>query len=223
MSSSSQYSSSVTILQYRDMTGASVGNAEPSLPGGELEAGPAMRRKDVQLSQAELAGRIAREREIAASETEQKLRAEYEQKLRAARATIADAVTKFENERDNYYAKVEAEIVQLALSIAAKILHRESQVDPMLVAALVRLAMDKMREDSSVTIRVGAGKGESWKQYFAETTRVSHVEVVEDPKLHDQDCQVETELGTADFSLEKQLKEVEQGFFDLLGLRPAAR
>ena len=222
MSSSTQYSSPITMLQYRDMTGADLGDFD-SLPAGELDADLAMRRKDVQLTHAEFADRIARERENAASETEQKLRAEYEQKLRAARATIAAAITQFEGERENYYAKVEAEIVQLALSIAAKILHRESQVDPMLVAVLVRLAMDKMRENSTVAIRVSIGKGEIWRKYFAETTSVSHVEVIEDPKLKDQDCQVETELGTADFSLEKQLKEVELGFFDLLALRPATR
>ena len=54
----------------------------------------------------------------------------------------------FEAERSDYYARVEAEIVQLALAIAAKILHREAQVDPMLVAALVRMAVEKMREGS---------------------------------------------------------------------------
>jgi flagellar assembly protein FliH len=31
---------------------------------------------------------------------------------------------------------------------------------------------------------------------------------------------LETELGTTNFGLDTQLKEVEQGFFDLLALRP---
>ncbi len=34
---------------------------------------------------------------------------------------------------------------------------------------------------------------------------------------------VETELGSANFGLDTQLKEVEQGFFDLLALRPVKR
>ena len=53
---------------------------------------------------------------------------------------IATTIEAFESQRDEYYARVEAEIVQLSLAIAAKILHREAQVDPMLVAALVRIA-----------------------------------------------------------------------------------
>jgi flagellar assembly protein FliH len=34
---------------------------------------------------------------------------------------------------------------------------------------------------------------------------------------------LETELGTANFGLDSQLKEVEQGFFDLLALRPGTK
>jgi flagellar assembly protein FliH len=37
------------------------------------------------------------------------------------------------------------------------------------------------------------------------------------------DCILETEMGSANFSIEAQLKEVEQGFFDLLAQRPAVR
>jgi flagellar assembly protein FliH len=49
---------------------------------------------------------------------------------------------------------------------------------------------------------------------------MAQVEVAEDPHLSDQDCLVSTELGSANFGLDTQLKEVEQGFFDLLALRP---
>jgi flagellar assembly protein FliH len=74
---------------------------------------------------------------------------------------------------------VEAEVVQLALAIAAKILHREAQVDPMLVAALVSMAIEKMREGSSVTVRVAQGNGKRWKEFFAGNWG-SRIEVVED-------------------------------------------
>ena len=125
-----------------------------------------------------------------------------------------------QTQRDDYFAKAEAEIVQLALAIAAKILHREAQVDPMLVAALVRIAVEKIREGSSVTLRVGASEVSRWKQYFASEVNGTRVQVVEDAELSDHDCLVETELGTANFGLDTQLKEVEQGFFDLMALRP---
>jgi flagellar assembly protein FliH len=209
-------------LQYHDISRGASRDGDPFLGGtlGDPEFG--VRQNDVQLTQAEFAERIARERAEATREMEQKLRAEYEQKLLAARAPIATTVAKFEEQRDKYYGRVEAEIVQLSLAIAAKILHREAQVDPMLVASLVRLAMENMREGSNIIIRVGPSKGETWKRYFSSVPGATRVEVIEDAQLDDQDCILETELGSANFSLVKQLKEVEQGFFDLLAVRPAS-
>lgn len=222
MSSNAEVSIPVTTLQYREISAGVTGDGAPLLSGlqNDLEFGA--RRNDLQLTHAEFAERIAQERAEAICEMEQKLRVEYERKLLAARAPIAAAVAKFDEERDKYFSRVEAEIVQLSLAIAAKILHREAQVDQMLVASLVRVAMENMREGSNVTIRVAPSKGESWKRYFAGVTGATRVEVVEDAELNEQDCIVETELGSANFSLEKQLKEVEQGFFDLLAVRPAS-
>jgi len=225
MSSSPEYASAfpvpVSALQYRDISGRNVRDGivlpEP-VPMAEDMSGQS---HNVPVTpEAELAARIARERADAANEVEQRLRKEYEQRLNATRESITTMLAGFEEERSHYYAQVEMEIVQLALSIAAKILHREAQVDPMLLAALVRIAVERMREGSSVTIRVGSGKGESWKRYFAAIPSMSHVDVTEDPQLTDQDCVLETELGSANFGLDSQLKEVERGFFDLLALRP---
>jgi flagellar assembly protein FliH len=169
--------------------------------------------------------------QVIAAETEEKIklakaegaflaRQEYEQRLEATRATIAAALTAFETEKAEYYARIESEVVQLALAIAAKILHREAQVDPMLVATLVRMAMEKMHDGSSVTVRVSSGNGKRWKETFDRHPGSAHFEVVEDTGLSDKDCVLETELGSTNFGLESQLKEVEQGFFDLLALRP---
>lgn len=224
MSSSPEFASGLAVpvsaLQYRDMSARKmrdgVTHPEP-IPVDDA----VMKSASPQPTAAEeLAALIAHESAEAAHEVEQRLRKEYEQKLTAMREPVAAMLAGFEEQRSHYYAQVEMEIVQLALSIAAKILHREAQVDPMLLAALVRLAVERMREGSSVTIRVSPGKAASWKQYFTAVPSMQHVEVTEDPQLSDQDCLLETELGTANFGLDSQLKEVEQGFFDLMALRP---
>lgn len=228
MSPSAEYANGapvpVTSLQYRDISSRRTkahpvedeANQEPAEEANRQENDPGA-------SEALLIARIEREKAEAVNAVEQRLRHEYEQKLAAARAPITALLTGFEEQRSEYFAHVEGEIVQLALSIAAKILHREAQVDPMLLAALVRVAVEKMREGSSVTIRVGRGRGQSWKQYFAAIPSMAHVEVAEDEQLSDQDCILETEIGSANFGLNSQLKEVEQGFFDLLALRPNNR
>ncbi len=210
-------------LQYPDIGNGS-GNRDPQANGMDpFSPPPGKRRAEVELTEAEFAARIRQERADAAAQAEQKLRHDYEQKLNAARAPLAAALREFAAQRDDYFARAEAEVVQLSLSIAGKILHREAQVDPMLVATLVRIAIEKMREESGVTIRVGSGRGDAWKQFFAGSASAARIEIVEDPQLTDQDCLLETELGTANFGLDSQLKEVERGFFDLLALRPASR
>lgn len=225
-SSSANYTSvfavPVASLQYRDIGGHSISDGLQPLGLDPLMSGDGG-RPEVEMTEAELETRIRQERAEAAQQTEQKLRQEYEQKLMVARTPIAAAIANFMQQRDEYFARVESEIVQLSLSIAAKILHRESQVDPMLVASLVRIAIEKIREESSVTVRVSPGRAAGWKSWFAAQPNMARVEVVSDPQLNDQDCVVETELGSANFGLDTQLKEVERGFFDLLALRPTNR
>jgi flagellar assembly protein FliH len=218
----SVFSLPVAALEYRDMAGHLISDG-PSRPGTRSNGGGGRRRARIELTEDELAERAARERAEATHQAEQRLRQEYELKLQAERAPIAAALKAFEAQRGEYFARVEAEVVQLALAIAAKILHREAQVDPMLVAALVRMTIEKMREGSSVTVRVGTGHAKRWKEYFAGQPGVAQVEVTEDAELSDHDCVLETELGAANFGLDTQLKEVEQGFFDLLALRPENR
>ena len=218
----SVFSPPIASLEYRDVAGHPISDGGMK-PGVRAVSGGGRRRTDVEIMEQELVERIARERAEATHQAEQRLRQEYESKLQAARGPIAAALDAFEMQRAEYFSRVEAEVVQLALAIAAKILHREAQVDPSLVAALVRITIEKMREGSSVTVRVGTGRSKRWKEFFAGQPSVAHVEVTEDPELSDHDCVLETELGAANFGLDTQLKEVEQGFFDLLALRPDNR
>jgi flagellar assembly protein FliH len=229
MSSSPEFTDSVTAtfasLQYRDIAG-------PSRSGRALDLelrdtsdhrNHPRRKSEVEMTEAEFAARVATERAEAAAQAEQKMRQELEQKVQAARAPIAETLRQFAAERDEYFARVEAEVVQLSLSIAAKILHREAQVDPMLVASLVRMAVERMAEGSSVQVRVAPVNLTVWKQYFAAQPHLSHVQVAADAELSNHDCVLDTELGSANFGLDSQLKEVEKGFFDLLALRPVTR
>ena len=93
----------------------------------------------------------------------------------------------------------------------------------MLVAALVRVAVDKLHDGSSVSVRVATTQVERWTKYLANPLNGSSITIVEDTHLGPDDCILETDLGSANFSIEAQLKEVEQGFFDLLAQRPAIK
>lgn len=171
-------------------------------------------------SAQEIADAINHARAEAVAETENRLRHAYEARSAGEAAKILRALEMFQEERKKYFSSVESDVVHLALAIAAKIVHHEVQVDPLLVATLVRVAVDKMNDVSSVSVRVAPNKAEKWRQHLANSPKGSTIAVVEDAHLETDDCILETDLGSANFSVHAQLKEVEQGFFDLLAQRP---
>jgi flagellar assembly protein FliH len=185
----------------------SASQKEPSRP-----AGPTPEEIQAMLDSA---------RQEAEKTTEERLRAEMDTKLGDERARIDRTIELFREERREYFARVESEVVHLALGISAKILHREAQVDPMLVAALVRVAIEKLHDGSSVSVRVNPSEAGRWREAMEHLANGSTVEVVEDKNLAPGECQLETDLGSAEFGIDAQLKEVEQGFFDLLAQRPS--
>jgi flagellar assembly protein FliH len=133
------------------------------------------------------------------------------------RATLAD----FARERVHYFQQVETEIVQLALSITRKILRREAQIDPLLLAGMVRVALERIESGTKVTVRVHPHQVSECRAYFAQGMEPQEVpEVVEDPNLAIDHCILQTVLGTTELGPEVQLKEIEQGLLDLLERRP---
>jgi len=166
---------------------------------------------------------LNRARIEAAAETEKRLSGEYIARSDGEAAKILQALALFESERKGYFSRIESEVVHLALAIAAKVLHREAQVDPLLVAALVRVAVDRLHDGSSVSVRVPTAKAEKWRERLANPLNGSTIAIVEDAHLGPDDCILETDVGSANFSIDAQLKEVEQGFFDLLAQRPPVK
>jgi flagellar assembly protein FliH len=157
-------------------------------------------------------------------EGELRARAQHEQSLLQEKALIAEALKKFETEVAEYYSRIEMEVVKLALAISAKILHREAQVDPMLVAALVRVALDKLHKNTRSVVRVRPEEASGWRQYFAQHMDQSAVpEVIEDAAVAPHGCTLETDVGSTELGVETQLKEIENGLFDLLAQRPNAQ
>jgi flagellar assembly protein FliH len=173
------------------------------------------------LTEEQVRVREARARQQGREEGEAKARAEYEQRLSAERAPLAKAVRDFVGERATYFNRVEAEVVGLALAIARKILHREAQLDPLLLAGVVRVGLDKVAAGTHVRLRVHPDQIQGWQQFFAQQPDLQSVpELMGDGSLGLGQCRLETELGSTDLTLEAQLKEIEQGFFDLLAQRP---
>ncbi len=210
----------VASFLYRDTGADPVVKTEGSKQTQSSEGQAGCRQVNPGKSQQEVDDLLNLARIEAVAETEKRLKKEYEARSEEEAAKIRQALELFKAERKEYFSRVESEVVHLALAIAAKILHREAQVDPFLVAGLVRVAVDKLHNGSSVSVRVSPQTASNWRNYLASPQNGSTIAIVEDAHLGPKDCILETDLGSADFSIDAQLKEVEQGFFDLLAQRP---
>lgn len=147
----------------------------------------------------------------------------FEDQLAQERARLAAALGEFAAERSAYFRQVESEIVQLALAIARKILHREAQLDPWSLAGMVRVALDQINGATRVVLRVHPQNAAEWQRYLATHLDSDQIpEILEDPAQPPDQCKLETSMGTTTIGLEVQLKEIEQGLMDLLSARPGA-
>jgi flagellar assembly protein FliH len=154
---------------------------------------------------------------------QQQLRTELDAALAKNRGEISHALHEFTLERQDYYRRIEGEVVELALAIARKILHREVQIDPQALAGIVRVTLEKLDIGTKIKLHVQPQEAAAWRHYFAcQVGDVPAPEIQEDPALAVGECRIETSLGSTEVGLQSQLKEIETGLLDLLAERPGA-
>jgi flagellar assembly protein FliH len=168
--------------------------------------------------------REAQLREQARQQGVAEARTRFDEQLAAERSAITQALADFSRERSAYYRRIEEETVQLAMAIARKVIHREAQLDPLLLMGIVRVALDRMEGATGVVLQVHPERAPEWRRYLASRPDSANmIELAEDPALSPDRCVLKTSMGTAELGLEVQLKEVEQGLMDLLAARPEAK
>jgi flagellar biosynthesis/type III secretory pathway protein FliH len=128
---------------------------------------------------------------------------------------IAHLVEDFHGERARYFEEVEHDVVKLAMAVAARILRREAQTDPLLLSGAIRVALGQLSASTQVKLQVPPADLELWADAIAHIPHLAPRPAVvagRDMKLGE--CVLETELGSVDLGVAAQLAEIERGFFD---------
>ncbi len=173
----------------------------------------------LRLQAEQMTAGIERARSEAKIETRREMEKELEEKIARERSGILKVCEELGRERMRYFAAVEAEVVKLSLAIAARVLHREVKLDPLLLAGVVRVALDKMAEGSTAVLRVPVSEVENWRQVLADEKEGSP-QLMGDDRLSEGECVIDTNVGSVELGVGAQLKEIERGFLDLLQQRP---
>jgi flagellar assembly protein FliH len=201
----------------------------PILPGAPLAPGDGdgVRSAEMERALSERELQLARQADSARREAFEKgreaARAEQAAWRQQCTAELTAALEGFRTGRDEYLARVEHEVVRLALAIAERILHREAQMDPLLLSGAVRVALGQLAESTEVKLRVPPAQREMWAEMLRLMPGLPlRPEVVADAELEACDAVLDAGLGTVDLGIRAQIAEIERGFFDLLEVRRTA-
>jgi len=109
-------------------------------------------------------------------------------------------------------------VVELALAVAARILRREAQMDPLLLTGAVRVALGQLSGATEVRLKVPASELELWTEAIGLVPNLAvKPTLAAGEGMRLGDCTIETDLGSVDLGIRAQLGEIERGFFDRAG------
>jgi flagellar assembly protein FliH len=216
-------------LEYRAILAAGIVADEQSREEPSQDAAPRSEELEARVHElerelAERSRRFAAELETARAEAREagrrSERGEQAEQIVQMSQALRAGLAEFAAGRDRYLAQVEREVVKLALAIAARILHREAEMDPLLLAGAVKVALGQLSDATEVRLKVPAAEEPMWSDLLRATPDLPvSPKIVADGALAAGECLLETQLGSVDLGVRSQLAEIERGFFDLLEQR----
>lgn len=147
--------------------------------------------------------------------------------LAKAQGTVDEAIEKSqrligmaEEQARQALAEAEREMVELALAVASKILAKEIAENPTVVLPIVRAAIDKVRDQEQVTVRVHPDDYElvlaARLELSSMLSRDNALSVVADGALKSGDCVLDTPYGTVDARIDTQLELVKSALREVM-------
>jgi flagellar assembly protein FliH len=147
------------------------------------------------------------------------LRKEVEEQTRVALAKLAATVEEVAAARTEAIRRAEADTVHLSVEIARRVLHRELSLDPGVLQALIRAALDKLRGQEIYRVKVHPELAPVIERALEQNGRHQAVEVVADSLQPKGGVVFEISRGALDASVDTQLREIERGLTDQLEAR----
>lgn len=127
--------------------------------------------------------------------------------------------------REKVIRESEDELLNLIMMVSRKVILREARADRSILENMVRSAVAGLSERDSVTIRLNpddyamitGGHGD----YFRQELKSDQMHFKADAAVLPGDCQIDTEMGTIDASIDAQLDEIHRRLLEERSVAPA--
>lgn len=146
-------------------------------------------------------------------------RQNFEGETRAALEKLAATIAEIAGLRSGTIQRAEADTVRLAIEIARRVLHRELTVDSSALEALIKAALEKLRQQEVYRVRVHPGEEKLMRSCLDQARAGQAIEIVGDPLQSRGGALFESSRGALDASVDTQLREIERGLTDELRIR----
>lgn len=127
--------------------------------------------------------------------------------LQSVHERLGQTIERLSGLREELTYRTERDVVELALAVATRILHREVSLDRELLLVMARLALDRMGDVTSATIRLHPDD-EAAARAGRDAWTGRGIAVVADPTVQTGGCVVQTDRGQVEVGIDAQIKEL---------------
>ena len=179
-------------------------------PADLRNAGPSRKDADREAQGLEQARREGFAAGVAAG------RREAEEQVRPAIDGLARNLAELARLREAIREEATHDLVRLAVSIAARVIHREVSLDPDALTGLVKTAFQKVQSREIHRVRTHPGMEPLVRKSLGQSGSPKNLLLTADPALNPGEVFLETSQGILDSSVDTQLREIERGLIDRL-------
>lgn len=177
---------------------------------GEVYSASAKARELLQKAQQE-AETIIRN----AQEESTKLRQNgYDTGYQEGLAQTTELLVKARQEQEQFLRNANRDLMDLAFKIAEKIIGKQLEIEPETIISIVKQAMQTVRQTKQLTIRVHPADAKILKENEEELQetlgRQRILDIMEDKKVQQGGCIIESEIGTVEAQLHTQLERLKK-------------
>jgi flagellar assembly protein FliH len=149
-----------------------------------------------------------------AREAQQRADAELQHTIETLRAQLQQVIQGVHAQHEAYLKHAEAQMLDLALEVARKVVREELKLQPAHVLAIVRDTLRRVQGFGRLRIRVNPLDVDLLRQNRPSLLQVvdgvEGIEIAEDRRVDQGGCVIETEQGVYDARIRTQLGEIER-------------
>ena len=143
-------------------------------------------------------------------------RQQAEEQFRPAAQGLAETLDSLARLRESIREQTIQDLVHLAISIAARVIHREVAVDPDALGGLIQAAFSKLQSREISRVRMHPTLEPLIRKMLEQSGAPKNLVLTPDASLKPAEVFFETAQGTLDASVDTQLREIERGLIDKL-------